>query len=120
MCRLQLEQTFCWKISSELKLFKNKMLQKTKEEIYASAYEIDCMVRIYEILVEQSKRMETEQLECCIHVSFLLSFLYAEWLKIPDTQNEELEDILCSFVNTLLKKERGGFNEEIGIDVKVG
>ena len=116
----QLEQTFCWKISSELKLFKYQMMQKPKEEIYARAYEIDCMVRIYEILAEKSQKMETEQLESCIHVSFLLAFLYSEWLKIPDTQNEELEQVLGALLKTCEKKGGENENEETGIDIKVG
>jgi len=120
MCRRQLEQTFCWKISGELKLFKYKILQKTKEEIYARAYEIDCMVRIYEILAEESQKMKTEQLEGCLHVSYLLAFLYSEWLKIPDTQNEELEEALYSFIKTFMKKGKVHQIEKTGIDGEVG
>lgn len=120
MYRKQLEQTFCWKISCELKLHKFKLMQKTKEEIYGSAYEIDCMIRIYEVLVEESQKMRTEQLEACIHISHLLAFLYSEWLKIPDTQNEELETFLCSVMNEVTKKGQVNLNEEISIDVKVG
>ena len=52
MERENMERTFCWKISAELKGFEYRMKQKDKDEIYASAYEIDCTIRIYEKLIE--------------------------------------------------------------------
>ena len=88
----ELERVFCWKISAELKQFKYRMMQKQKEEIYASAYRIDCMVRIYEILAEQSHTMRNEILQSCMEIPNLLEFLYEEWLKVPDSQGEELEE----------------------------
>ena len=120
MERKRIEQTFCWKISGELKVFQYRMMQQTKEEIYARAYEIDCMVRIYEILLEQSQKLETEQLEKAVRVSSLLAFLYSEWLKIPDMQNEELERTLCSLLEEWKKKGGEKQNEKTGIDIKVG
>lgn len=120
MERKRMEQMFCWKISGELKLFQYQTLRKSKEEIYAKAYEIDCMVRIYEILMEQSQKLETEQLEKAVRVSSLLAFLYSEWLKIPDMQNEELERTLCSLLEEWKKKGGENQNEETGIDIKAG
>lgn len=57
MDREQLEQTFRRKIAAEIKLFKERVLQTEKEEIFASACRIDCTVRIYEILPECCGRM---------------------------------------------------------------
>lgn len=51
MDRNRAERRFCWKISAELKSFKFRMMQMSKQEIYDHAYEIDCMIRIYEELV---------------------------------------------------------------------
>ena len=48
MDRNRAERRFCWKISAELKSFKFRMMQMSKQEIYDHAYEIDCMIRIYE------------------------------------------------------------------------
>lgn len=96
--RKVVEQTFCWKINSELKLFKHRMLSKTKEEIYGSAYQIDCMLNLYEILLELSQKLETEQLKKCICIPELLAVLYQEWLKIPDSQNEEMEHTVRSYI----------------------
>lgn len=111
------ERTFCWKISGELKLFQYQMLQKSKEEIYASAYEIDCMVRIYELLVEKSQSLEKEEFKRLLSIPSLLAFLYSEWLKVEDTQNEEMEHTVCS----LLEKRKGREeDEESGVNVKAG
>lgn len=63
MDRNRAERRFCWKISAELKSFKFRMMQMSKQEIYDHAYEIDCMIRIYEELVNISERLETEQLQ---------------------------------------------------------
>lgn len=103
MCRKRLEETFCWKMNSELKLFKHLILKQEKEEIFAQAYRIDCMVRIYEILMELSGRLEPEELEECIRTAGLLDYLYERWLKVPDSQNEELEHSLCSDIRNLCK-----------------
>ena len=96
MYRKQLEATFCWKISGELKLFKYRVLRMEKEEIFGLAYRIDCILRIYEILIELSRSLSSEELEGCIRTAGLLDYLFDRWLKVPDTQNEELEHSLCS------------------------
>ena len=101
MYRKQLEATFCWKIGGGLKLFQYQVLKKEKEEIYGLAYRIDCMLRIYEILIELSRSLSAEELEGCIRTSGLLDFLYERWLKAPDTQNEEMEHSLCSSIRNL-------------------
>ena len=94
MEREDIERKFCWKISSELKMFKYRKLELGKDEIYASAYQIDCMIRIYEMLLEKSKKMESTQLQRCMEISSLLAFIYDEWLKIPDSQYEELNHVV--------------------------
>lgn len=90
----ELERTFCWKLNGELKLFKYRMLQKEKEEIYALAYRIDCIVSIYEILVEYCKEMTVQELEICMSIPEVLTHLYRRWMKVPDSRNEELEQII--------------------------
>ena len=66
MYRKRLQQTFCWKINGELKLFQYQVLQKEKEAIYHAAYQIDCIISIYELLLEMSRRMSRETLEAAI------------------------------------------------------
>ncbi len=101
MDRGKLEQTFRWKITAEIKLFKGRVLQAEKEEIFALAYRIDCTVRIYEILLECCGRMGETELEGCIGTGGILDFLYERWLKEPDTQEEELEHSLCSIIKNI-------------------
>lgn len=87
----ELEEHFCRKISEELTRFKHQILRKKKKEIFDAAYQIDYIVRIYEILMEISSKLGAQQLHICLHISGLLTFLYEEWLKIPDSQREEEE-----------------------------
>lgn len=101
MYRKQLESTFCWKISGELKLFKYRVLRMEKEEIFGLAYRIDCILRIYEILIEFSRSLSPEELEECIRTAGLLDYLFDRWLKVLDTQNEELDHSLCSNIKSL-------------------
>ena len=67
------------------------MKQKDKYEIYASAYEIDCTIRIYEKLIELCERLEIGQLQECMKICSLLSFLYEQWLK---SDTGELEEVI--------------------------
>ena len=91
MFRRQLEKTFCWKISSELKLFKYRMLKKKKEEIFQSAYQIDSMVCIYELLVEMSGRISEEALKAGIAFPGILPYFYDRWLTYEDSHTEEIQ-----------------------------
>lgn len=95
----KLEQTFRWKITAEMRLFRERAMQMEKGEIFADAYRIDCTIRIYEILMELSAKLGKPGLEGCINMGSLLDFLYESWLKEPDSQEEELEHSLCSIIN---------------------
>ena len=70
-----LRRSFCWKLGCELKLMKHWMLKRKKEEIYASAYEIDHKISIYEAMVELSQRLGTEEMQRCMGVPELLALL---------------------------------------------
>lgn len=104
MKREEVERIFCWKISAELKSFKYRIMQLNKEQIYASAYQIDCMIRIYELLIEKCKRLETAQLQNCMQISSLLSFVYDEWMKAPDSQETELGKIIEDIMESKIPK----------------
>lgn len=104
MDRGQLEQAFRWKITAEMKLFKERVLQMEKEEIFALAYRIDCTIRIYEILLECCGRMGEAELEGCIGTGEILDSLYERWPKEPDTQEEEMEHSLCSIIKNITER----------------
>lgn len=101
MDREKLEQTFRWKITAEMGLFKEHMMRMEKEGIFAAAYRIDCTIRIYEILLEICGRMGNAELEACMGIGGILDFLYGMWLKEPDTQEAELEHSLCSAIKNI-------------------
>lgn len=91
MQREEMERIFCWKIGAELKGFQYCMMQKSKEEIFASAYQIDCMVRIYELLAEISQKMEVDQMQKCMEISSLLSWKSAQSNRLDEKRLKEEE-----------------------------
>lgn len=99
----ELESLFCEKIGLEIGKFKNRMLEKAPKEIYKRAYQIDCMVCIYEQLLELSTEMESGVLKRLVVVPDILSFLYGRWLRQEDSFSGELQDCL--------KKETRGIQE---------
>ena len=122
MDRNRAERRFCWKISAELKSFKFRMMQMSKQEIYDHAYEIDCMIRIYEELVNISERLETEQLKNCMEISSLLSLVYEKWIDAVSLQEHELEQAVENVMSDMKAKiaERRSVYEEISINVEFG
>lgn len=109
----ELRGLFCLKISMELKAYERKMLKRGSEDIYQSAYQIDHMVSIYEILMEMSQEMADETLQMMLVIPSLLAFLYRRWLKKNDSAMEELqeclkknmEEISSGFLGTILKEK---------------
>lgn len=89
--RKQLEQTFCWKITGELKLFKYQMMQKDKETIYNEAYRIDCGVSIYELLMDMSGRISRETLEAVAACPGVLTYLYDVWMGYEDSHITDIQ-----------------------------
>lgn len=81
MGRKILESLYCEKLSRELAAYKASTLEMDKEEIYGAAYEIDCVISIYETLIETTERNVEDFLKSMIVFPGLLLFLYHEWLK---------------------------------------
>lgn len=102
--REEWERIFCWKIHAELKGFQYRMLQQEKEEIYAAAYQIDSMVRIYEFLADRSQYMDMEILEVSISIPNVLAFLYERWLDDSNSGISGLEEFLTKELKRI--KER--------------
>lgn len=101
MNREELERMFQGKITTEMKLFQEWVLQLEKEEIFALAYRIDCTIRIYEILMEFSKEISERELEVCNSIEGLLDIFYERWRKEPDSQEEELAYSICSMIQEM-------------------
>lgn len=104
MKKEELERLFCWKINSELKLFKYRIMQKEKEEIYSLAYQIDCIISIFEMLLELCKKMSPQELERCMQIPEVLVYFYWRWMKEPDSKNEEMEQSLWETIKEIEKE----------------
>ena len=104
--RKWLERAFCWKIDAELNLFRYQILQKDKEAIYHSAYQIDCMICIYELLMEMSEKLSDEVLETVIVFPNILRFLYEEWLEYEDSHVTDIQYCLDKELVRLRKEHR--------------
>ena len=100
MDRKILERLYCEKLSRELAAYKASILEMDKEEIYGAAYEIDCVISIYETLIETAESRAEDFLESVIVFPGLLLFLYHEWLKYEDAHMEELS---CCLNKELIK-----------------
>ena len=56
----ELTEIFCLRLNLEQKRYKKRMLKMNPEEVFGKAYEINCMLSIYETLIEKSEKMETD------------------------------------------------------------
>lgn len=99
-----LRMLFGFKIYGEYETIRKEMLRKTKEEIYQSSYYIDCMVCLYEMLLEMSREMGNEQLVILLIQPHLLTFLYDRWLKVEDSTMMEMEICTRESIRLLERK----------------
>lgn len=102
----ELRELFCAKISLEIKRFKQDIVQNDSEKVYASAYQIDCMINIYELLLDMSQKIEEKTLKILLVFPSLLAFLYERWIKTEDSQTEELWKCLVGCISSMEQKYR--------------
>jgi hypothetical protein len=95
------ERSFCRKIFTELHNYRNGMLRKTKEDIFNSAGEIDGVIRIYELLLEESRGLSDHVMQECMKTESLLMFLYGKWNDMPVEMDCCLEEAVLQFLNEL-------------------
>jgi len=100
--RENLERLVAWKLISELKLYRHKILSYSKEEVYQSAFEIDARQQIYELFVQQIPILSNQCLQTCIAKSNLLEFLFQSWMNTPDTQTEEINYMIWKSIHQLV------------------
>lgn len=103
MERAELEKLFCAKLYLEITRYKHRIAKKEVDEIIERAYEIGCMVNIYELLVEKSKDWDSDILQCLIVVPYLLRQCYRRWLKWDDSLMEELESCIDDELKCITK-----------------
>ena len=87
----ELTEIFCLRLNLEQKRYKKRMLKMNPEEVFGKAYEINCILSIYEMLTEKSEKMETDILKCLLVIPDILHFFYRKWMKTGDSFQMELE-----------------------------
>ena len=96
---MDLKQRFCRSITEELERYKNAKLQTSKEEIFASSYEVEMYIVIYEVLVDQiddlSESFMLELLECN---DGILDRLYNKWLLSRDDNFNQVKNYIMKEV----------------------
>lgn len=97
----RLQDIFCKKISDELDLFHIRMLTVPPEDIYDSAYEIHTMITLYEVLVELTPEMKSQQLLKMIMFPDILQELYEEWLATEDTEWETMKECVKKAIDKM-------------------
>lgn len=100
----ELEAMFCEKIGLEIGKFKKRMLEKEPKEIYGRAYQIDCMVCIYEQLLELSGEMEAGVLKRLLVIPDTIGFLYGRWMRQDDSFSEELQKCIKDEIQGIQEK----------------
>ena len=86
-----IRRLFCRKLYNEYLQFKRELLRQSKEEIFGSAYRIDIMISIYEILLEKAESLPERVLWVLLIQPDILERFYAEWMKKDDGFYEELQ-----------------------------
>ena len=80
----------------ELQSYKESVLAKEKEEIFAESYKTELFANLYEILVEKTQTMPEELLYQLISKrDSILEFLYWKWLKWEDGFYDELKEFVA-------------------------
>ena len=88
----ELAEIFCLRLNLEQKRYKKRMMKMSPDAVFGKAYEINCMLSIYETLIEKSEKMEADILKCLLLLPDILHFFYHKWMKTGDSFQMELEN----------------------------
>lgn len=110
MDKNELEQMLCEKISLEKSFYKDQLLRQDNNQIYAEYYKTDCIINLYEQLLEMSQELEEGELRNLIIFPRLLTFLYEKWLQQEDSAWQELQQSIQNSIQEIqaAQKERDG------------
>lgn len=86
------KEQFFQKLKEEYQQFRQRILQKDKQEIIKDSYRIEIFEELYKILVEKGDTLSDAILRNLLYQSGILDFLYDCWLKKEDSQLQELMD----------------------------
>ena len=86
----------------ELQLFKDSMLQREKEDIFQSSYEIEIYVNLYEIFMMHLGNLDIGIMHRLLNLKFgIMEHLYQEWLSQDDSFFDELKAFACDGLGAL-------------------
>ena len=86
------KEQFFQKLKEEYQQFRQRILQKDKQDIIKDSYRIEIFEEFYKILVEKGDTLSDAILRNLLYQSGILDFLYDCWLKKEDSQLQELMD----------------------------
>ena len=96
----ELTEIFCLRLNLEQKRYKKRMLKMSPDAVFGKAYEINCMISIYETLLEKVEKMEADILKCLLVLPDILHFFYRKWMKTGDSFQMELEMLTSHYFPT--------------------
>ena len=100
----------------ELQLFKDSMLQREKEDIFRSSYEIEIYVNLYEIFMMHIANLDIGTMRRLLGLAFgILEHAYQEWLSREDGFFDELSEYACDEL-IVISNLRDPHNGEEGED----
>lgn len=109
----EIRETFLKRLYMELQSYKENVLAKEKEEIFAESYRTELLANFYEILVEKIQTMPEALLYELISKSDgILEFLYWKWLKWEDGFYEELKEFVAEELEMYQSVKSEGGEEE--------
>lgn len=87
----ELRELLMQRLHMELMLFKDSMLIKKKEDIFAASYKIEIYVNLYEIFVEHSKMLKEDTMRGLLNLKYgIMESFYQEWMGWKDGLYDEL------------------------------
>ena len=100
----------------ELQLFKDSMLQREKEDIFQSSYEIEVYVNLYEIFMMHIGNLDIGTMRKLLGLAFgILEHAYQEWLSREDGFFDELSEYARDEL-IVISNLRDPYNGEEGED----
>lgn len=97
----------------ELQLFKDSMLQRGKEDIFRSSYEIEIYVNLYEIFMMHIGNLDIGTMRRLLGLAFgILEHAYQEWLSREDGFFDELRKYACDELIVISESGDSDYGEE--------
>lgn len=105
----ELRELLMQRLHMELLIFKDSMLLKKKEDIFAASYKIEIYVNLYEIFVEHSKLLKKDTMRGLLNLKHgILESFYQEWMGWKDGLYDELSVYVRDRLELISEMEKTG------------